>query len=117
MSQPIDRSEVLAFFTALQRRQSPLAFWSYDTSNGEQRLVEGYVAAASLTLLDIEDFDHEHTFVVLAGVNFVQLEREDAPEQIRAVAKDSYDFVLGFPAGKYACCIMAEDVRDKAASE
>jgi len=112
MSQQIDRSEAIEFFEALRRRESPLVFWSYDTSNGEQRLLKGYVSSINGTLLDIEDDQSEMTFVVIAGVQFVRLERDEAPYQISDVADDSYDFVLGFQAGKYGCCIMAKDLRD-----
>jgi hypothetical protein len=112
MSQPIERSEAIEFLEALRRRESPLAFWSFDTSNGEQKLLEGYVASVNNTLLDIEDQQNEMTFVLIAGVEFVRLERDEAPHQIIAIAKDSYDFVLGFAAGKYGCCIMGQDLRD-----
>jgi len=111
MPQPIDRSEVIAFFEALRRRESPLAFWSFDTTNGEQRSVEGYVSSVNGTLLDIESLANEFTYVVIAGVEFTQLEIGDVPTPMKAMIKDSFDFVLGFRAGKYACCVMAQDLR------
>ena len=109
MSQPIERSEAIEFFEALRRRESPLVFWSWDTSNGEQRLLKGYVSSVNNTLLDIEDDQNEMTFVLIAGVEFVRLDRDEAPHQIMAIADDSFDIVLGFAAGKYACCVMAKD--------
>jgi hypothetical protein len=117
MSRPIDRSDVIAFFKALCHRESPLAFWSFDTSNGEQRLVDGYVLSVNGTLLEIEDLKDVSTFVIIAGVVFMQLELNDAPPPIRTIAKDSYDFVLGFQAGKYACCVMAKDLRNTVSAE
>jgi hypothetical protein len=119
MSRPIDRSEVIAFFTALRRRESPLAFWSHDTTNGQEKLIDGYVHTVTETLLEIENSgDETHTFVLLATVvEFIQLELNDAPTQIRTIAKDSYNFVLGFHAGKYACCVMAKDLRDTVAAK
>ena|ERR1035438_563980 len=117
MSQAIGKSEVIAFFTALCRRESRLAFWSYDRTNEEQRSIEGYVASVNEAFLEIEDFDNESTFVVLAGVEFVQLELSDAPLPIRAIAQESFDFVLGFQTGKYACCVMAKDLRNTIAAE
>ena len=97
--------------------ESPLAFWSFDTSNGKELLIEGYVREANDTLLDIEDFENHFTYIVIAGVQFFQLERDEAPRQISAIAKQSYDFVLGFQAGKYGCCLMGKDPRNTAASE
>ncbi len=117
MSQAIGKSEVIAFFTALRLRESPLAFWSYDRTNEEQRSIEGYVASVNEAFLEIENFDNEFTFVMLAGVEFLQMELGDAPSPIRDIAKESYDFVLGFQTGKYACCVMAKDLRNTVAAE
>jgi hypothetical protein len=110
-SQRIERSEAIEFFEALRRRENPLAFWSFDASNGQQR-VKGYVSSINETLLDIEDDQNEMTFVIIADVEFVRLERDEAPHQLSNVAEDSDDFVLGFQAGKYGCCVMAKDLRD-----
>lgn len=112
MSRSIDRSEAIAFFDALRRRESSLVFWSFDTSNGQERLIEGYVNDVNLAFLEIEPRNGDTVFVVIAGVDFVRLDRDEAPHQITAVALDSYDFVLGFSAGKYAICIMATNPKD-----
>lgn len=115
MSQSIERSEAIAFLDAHRRRESQLVFWSFDTSNGQERLIEGYVNDVNLAFLEIEPRNGDTIFVVIAGVDFVRLDRDEAPHQITAIAPDSYDFVLGFPAGKYAICIMGKDPRDGAA--
>jgi hypothetical protein len=46
-------------------------------------------------------------YVVIAGVEFVRLERDEAPYEISDVADESYDFVLSFQPGKYGFCVMA----------
>src|ERR1035438_3336477 len=102
MSQPISKPDAIAFFDALRRRESPVTFWSYDTSNGEEKTVEGYVSSVNGTLLDIEDLQNEMTFVLIAGVEFVQMEIDELPDKIKVLAKGSYDFALGFHAGKDA---------------
>jgi hypothetical protein len=117
MSQPIDRSDAIAFLTALKRRESPLAFWSIDRTNDEEVSVEGFVASVNETWLEIETFQDNPTFIVIAGVQFVQLELDEVPPRIRALAKGSYDFVLGFQAGKFTCCAMAKDLRNTVAAE
>ena len=119
MSGQIDRSEVIAFFSALRRRESPLAFWSFDNTSGEENLVDGYVRTVNQSLLEIENAEDERITILLLAIvaEFIQLELNDAPTQIRAIAKDSYDFVLGFHAGKYACCVMGKDLRDTVPAE
>jgi hypothetical protein len=117
MSQPLDRPDAIAFFTALKRRESPLAFWSIDRTNNEEVSVEGYVTSVNETLLEIESLQDNPTFIVIAGVQFVRLELDEVPPRIRALAKASYDFVLGFQAGKFTCCAMTKDLRDTAATE
>jgi hypothetical protein len=117
MSRPIDQSEAIAFFTALKSRESPLAFWSFDTSSGKQLSLEGYVNSINPVWLEIDSLQGESTLVVLIGAQFVQLDLDEAPPPIKAIAKDSFDFVLGFQAGKYACCVMARNPRNTAAAE
>jgi hypothetical protein len=117
MSQPIDRSDAIAFFTALKRRERPLVFWSIDRTNDEEVVVEGYVTSVNETLLEIETFQDNPVFMVVAGVQYVQLDLEEVPSRIMAFAKDSCDFVLGFQAGKFTCCVMAEDLRNSVAVE
>ena len=111
MSQSIERSEAVAFFDTLRRRESQLVFWSYDFSNAEERLIEGYVNDVNLAFLEIEPRNGDTILVVIVDVDFVRLDRDEAPHQITAIAPDSYDFVLGFRAGKHAICIMGKDPR------
>ena len=115
ISQRIERSEAIEFFEALRRGESWLVFWSYDTSNGAQQLFKGRITSVNLALLDSEDDQNRMTYVVIAGVEFVRLERDEAPYEISGVADQSYDFVLGFQAGKYGCCVMAKDPRSEGA--
>ena len=117
MSQPIERSGAIAFFTALKRRESPLMFWSIDRTNDEEVSVEGYVASVNETVLEIESLQDKPTFIVIAGVQFVQLELDEVPGRIRALARHSYDFALGFQAGKYTCCVIAKDLRNIVVAE
>jgi len=39
------------------------------------------------------------------------------PGRIRALARHSYDFALGFQAGKYTCCVIAKDLRNIVVAE
>jgi hypothetical protein len=113
----MDRSDAIAFLTALKRREHPLAFWSIDRTNDEELAVEGYVTLINEAFLEIETLQDTSTVIVIAGVQFVQLDLGEVPPRIRALAKDSCDFVLGFQAGKFTCCVMAKDLRNGAAVE
>jgi hypothetical protein len=115
MSQSIEASEAIAFFDALRRRESTLVFWSYDRSNGQERLTEAFVNDVSIVFLEIEPRNGDTILVEIFGVDFVKLDRDEAPFQISDIAPESYDYVLGFAAGKYGICIMAKDPRDEAA--
>lgn len=86
--------------------------WSFDTNNNQERLLEGFVNDVNLAFLEIEPRNGDTIFVVIAGVDFVRLDRDEAPYQITDITPHSYDFVLGFYAGKYAICIMGKDPRD-----
>ena len=60
----------------LRRRESTLVFWSFDTSNGQVRLIEGYVNDVNPAFLEIEPRNGDTIFVVIAGVDFVTLDRD-----------------------------------------
>lgn len=111
MSRQIERSEAIDFFSALRFHFSPLAFWSFDTSNGEQRSVEGYVNDVNNVFLEIEMQSDEKILVLLIGVEFTRLELDEIPPPMQEMVKDSYDYALGFPSGKYGCCVMGKDLR------
>jgi hypothetical protein len=117
MSKPIDLPDAIAFFTALKRRERPLTFWSIDRTNDEEVAVYGYVASVKETLLEIETLQDNPMFIVIAGVQFVQLDLDEVPTRIMALAKDPFDFVLGFQAGKFTCCVIAQDLRNTVAVE
>ena len=112
MSQSIEASEAIAFFDALRRRERTLVFWSYDRSNGQERLTEGFVNDVSIVFLEIDPRNGDSFLIEIFGVDFVKLDRAEAAFQISDIAPESYDYVLGFAAGKYGICIMGKDPRD-----
>jgi hypothetical protein len=49
----------------LRRRESPLALWPYDRTNGEERLIDGDVRTVNETLLEIENLEDESTAILV----------------------------------------------------
>jgi hypothetical protein len=82
-----------------------LAIWYSNPLTGKKVLANGYVAMITSQLLEIETDDEDHMMLLLRADDFVTMDPADAPDALKAIAKETYNFGIRFKSG--ICCLLA----------